>query len=332
MFITAIIFGLLALAAFIVSLKLRYTKEVRADRDDPDARGTVYSGFTKDVPDPGLNKVARCIAAGLAAVMLIFGFFSVTYTQGPGEAKVLKTMTGAVVGEDTTAGLSFKAPWVSTVSFDVTNNLVAFVGDGSTSYNGQKANGPQITFTDKDGATADFDVAVTYSLKPDAVAEIYTKYRNQDNFASKLVEQDVRSVAREVPAKFGTLELLTNRDKLATQLRESLLEKWEGKGIIVDQVSPQEIRYSPEVKARFDGAQGARVDNEKAKAELETATINAKQKVVQAEAEAEANRKLAESLTEPILRQRYIDALSKSKFIVVPEGGNNIINLPAGDK
>lgn len=330
MFILTIITAVIAVAGFLLAWKLKFTKEVDARSDDDGARGNSYRGYVKDVPDPSLNKLARLISAGVALLTVILLAFTVAYTQGPGEAKVLKTMTGAVVGEDTTAGLSFKAPWVSTVSFDTTNNLVAFVGDGSTSYNGQKANGPQITFTDKDGATADFDVAVTYSLQPDAVAEIYTKYRNQENFVSKLVEQDVRSVSREVPAKFGTLELLTNRDKLSAQLRDALVAKWEGKGIIVDQVSPQEIRYSDDVKKRFDGAQGARVDNEKAKAELETATINAQQKVVQAEAEADANRKLAASLTEPILRQRYIDALSKSQFIVVPDGGNNIINLPAG--
>lgn len=315
MFIFAIILGLAAITLLVLSLRLKFTNEGYRGERTPNTRP---------------NTIMRFVAAGGAALAMILTFVSCTYIQNAGEAKVLRDWTGNIVGQDTTTGLAFKSPFVSTVDFDITNNLVAFVADGSTSYNGQRANGPQITFTDKDGATANLDLAVTYSIQPDAVTGIFTKYQNQENFRSRLVEQDIRSVARSVPTQFGTLELLTNRDKLGAELLTALNKKWEGKGIIVDQVSPQEIRYSDDVKNRFSQAQSARIDNEKAKAELETAKINAQQKIVQAEAEAQANRKLAASLTEPILRQRYIDALSKAQFMVVPDGGSSIINLPPG--
>lgn len=328
MFVFAIILALAAATALIFSFKAKFTQTVEAGADEEGAFGSRYNGYKKKVPDTKPNLIARLIAGGLALVVALLTFFSMSYTQQAGEAKVLKDWTGNIVGQDTSTGLSFKSPFVDSVDFDITNNLVAFVGNGETSYNGQKANGPQITFTDKDGATANIDVAVTYSINPDAVTGIFTKYQNQDNLRAKLVEQDVRSVVRTVPAEFGTLELLTNRDKLGARIQASLEEKWKGKGIIVDQVSPQEIRYSDDVKNRFGAAQSARIDNEKAKAELETATINAQQKIVQADAEAQANQKLAASLTEPILRQRYIDALSKAQFMVVPEGSNNMINVP----
>jgi regulator of protease activity HflC (stomatin/prohibitin superfamily) len=309
MFILAIILGIAAVVLTVLGFKLKFTEYGRQNKTP--------------------NVVMRGIAGLLALLTALFMFLSMSYTQQAGEAKVLKDWTGNVVGQDTTTGLALKSPFVDTVDFDITNNLVAFIGNGESSYNGQKANGPQITFTDKDGATGNLDVAITYSIQPDAVTGIFTKYQNQDNFKSRLIEQDVRSVTRTVPSEFGTLELLTNRDKLAASLIAALNEKWAGKGIIVDSVAPQEIRYDKSVTDRYSQAQAARIDNDKAKAELETATINAQQKIVQAEAEAQANSKLAASLTEPILRQRYIDALSKSQFIVVPDGGNNMINLPA---
>jgi regulator of protease activity HflC (stomatin/prohibitin superfamily) len=312
MFIFAILTGIIAVAALIFGLRAKFTER--------------QYGETVVVKTP--NVIAKCIAGALALLTAGLLWGSMSYTQQAGEAKVLKDWTGTVVDDSTTTGLHFKSPLVSTIDFDITNNTVAFISDGSKSFNGQQANGPQITFTDKDGATGNIDVVVTYSIQPDAVRGIFTKYTNQENFLKKLIEQDVRSVTREVPAKYGTLSLLTSREKLSVDLVAALNKKWAGKGIIVDQVSPQEIRYSDNVKKRFDDAQSARIDNEKAKAELQTASINAKQKIVVAEAEAEANRKLAASLTAPILQQRYIDALAKSQFMVVPDGGGSIINIP----
>lgn len=309
MFITGIIFGILAVIALVVGIKLK-----------------VDDGYGRPTKVP--NLIAKIASGILVFLMGLFMFFGSTFTQQAGEAKVLKDWTGNVVGEETGTGLKFKPFYVDTVDFDITNNLVAYVGNGETSYNGQKADGPQITFTDKDGATANLDITVTYSIQQDSVQEIFTKYTSQENFKQKLIQQDVRSVTREVPSKFGTLELLNNRDKLGKQVQDALVAKWQGKGIIVDQVSLQEIRYDDKVKGQFSAAQTARIANEQAKAELETAKINAQQKVVQAEAEASANAKLAASLTEPILRQRYIDALSKAQYMVVPDGSSPLIQVP----
>lgn len=310
MFIFGAILGFVAIALIVLSFKLK-----------------VSDGYGRDTKVP--NVIARVVAGVLAALMALFMFLGSSYTQQAGEAKVLKDWTGNVIGEpDTTTGLSFKPFYVDTVDFDITNNLVAYVGNGETTYNGQKADGPQITFTDKDGATANLDITVTYSLQPDATKDIFVKYQNQDNFKAKVITQDIRSVTREVPSKFTTLELLNNRDKLGKGIEDALEAKWKGKGIIVDNVSLQEVRYDEKVKNQFSAAQTARIANEQAKAELETAKINAQQKVVQAEAEANANAKLAASLTEPILRQRYIDALSKAQYMVVPDGSSPLITVP----
>jgi regulator of protease activity HflC (stomatin/prohibitin superfamily) len=78
-----------------------------------------------------------------------------------------------------------------------------------------------------------------------------------------------------------------------------------------ESVSLQEIRYSDDVKKRFDDAQNARTEVEKAKAELEATKVSAEQQVVKAQAEADANRILAASLTDPVLRSKYLDTLSK---------------------
>jgi regulator of protease activity HflC (stomatin/prohibitin superfamily) len=281
------------------------------------------------------TKLASRVVTGVAALLFVFGlsalFGSTFYTQDVGEAKVLKDWTGNIVGEDVTPGADFKAPWVDVVDFDIRNQIAAYVGDGYNDYNGSVPNGPQITVQDKEGVTANLDIVVIYSIKPDSVTEIYAQYLNQENFRARLIEQDIRSVVRNVPAKYGTLELLNGREQASNDIKGALERRWQSAGVIVESVSLQEIRYSDEVKARFDAAQAARIEVEKAKAELEATQVSAQQKVVQAQAEADANAILNSSLTDRILQQRYLDTLKElaasGNLVVVPEGFNGLVNV-----
>ncbi len=312
MFIIAIILAIAAIIAFVIARRVR-----RGAPEGTSARlpGTVIFGV-----------------AGLLTLFALLALFGSTfYTQDVGEAKVLKDWTGNIVGEDVTAGADFKAPWVDVVDFDIRNQIAAYVGDGLSDYNGSTPNGPQITVQDREGVTANLDIVVIYSINPDSVTEIYSQYLNQENFRARLIEQDIRSVVRNVPAKYGTLELLNGREKASNDIKDALADRWKSAGVIVESVSLQEIRYSDEVKARFDAAQAARIEVEKAKAELEATQVSAQQKVVQAQAEADANAILNSSLTSNILQQRYLDTLSDlaaaGNLVVVPDGFNGLVNV-----
>ena len=281
------------------------------------------------------NRLTPTIITGVGGALVLFSlgalFASTFYTQDVGEAKVLKDWTGNIVGEDITPGADFKAPWVDVVDFDIRNQIAAYVGDGYTDYNGSTPNGPQITVQDREGVTANLDIVVIYSIDPDSVTEIYSEYLNQENFRARLIEQDIRSVVRNVPAQYTTLELLNSREKANEDIKKSLETRWESQGVVVESVSLQEIRYSDEVKARFDAAQAARIEVEKAKAELEATQVSAQQKVVQAQAEADANAILNGSLTDNILQQRYLDTLKElaaaGNLVVVPDGFSGLVNV-----
>src|SRR5690606_2123060 len=96
-------------------------------------------------------------------------------------------------------------------------------------------------------------------------------------------------------------------------------------------VSLQEVRYSEEVRASFDQAQQARIGVERAEADLAAAEVAAQRRVAEATAQAEANRILTQSLSEPVLQQRYLDTLSElaaaGNLVVVPEGFNGLVNV-----
>lgn len=305
MIFTAIISGIAAVIAFIAGRK------------------KTSSALTK--------AVSRGLGAVLALVTAATIFFSMFYTQDVGQARVLRDWTGNIVGQDITPGADFKAPWVDTVDFDIRNQIAAYVGDGSVAYSGEAASGPQITVQDKEGVSADLDIVVIYSIRPDAVTDVYSQYLNQENFRARLIEQDIRSIVRNVPAKYNTIEVLTKRAEVAEDIRTALADRWEDKGVIVDSVSLQEVRYSPEVRQNFDSAQQARIAVDRAQAELEKAEVDAQQGIVRATAEAEANRILSASLDDRILQQRYLDTLKsvgeKGNTIIVPEGFNGMVNV-----
>lgn len=334
MFILSLILLIAALVVFFVMRS--YNKDVHRIEDllanTPESDNYRRKELKNEGHSSALAVFITLIVAGVLALgFAITLFFSMFYTQDVGEAKVLKDWTGNIVGKDVTAGPDFKAPWVDTIDYDIRNQLAAFIGNGRDSYNGQTPNGPQITIQDKDGVTSNMDLTVVYSIKPGSVIETYNDYPTQADFVTRLIEQDIRSISRDVPAKFTTLELLTDRAEVRKDIQEALEKSWEKRGVIVESVAVQEIRPPKSVKESFANAQSARIEVEKAAAELEKAKVDAQQKVAQATAEAEANSILNASLTDTVLKQRYLDTLGKlaaeGNVVIVPEGFNGLVNV-----
>jgi len=277
------------------------------------------------------------IFGGAAAGILGFIFlaFSTYYTVDPGESKVLKDWTGVINPEAvSTPGAHWKEPWVDVIDFDVRNQIAAFMNDGKGSYNDAPLNGPQITFTDKDGVTGNMDIVVLYSVKPDSVVSLVNDYTTQDDFRIKVIEQDIRSVPRDIPGKYTTIQMLTQRAEVAADIRKALISEWAEKGVVIEDVSLQEIRYSDAVKQRFEDAQNAQTAILTAEADAKAAKARADGEaavaITKATGEAEANRLLTASLTPEILQQRYLDVLAGANLIVVPQGFTALGQIPAG--
>ena len=265
----------------------------------------------------------------LIAVFLVLLAPQTFYTQDIGESKVQVSWTGELVGQSTTPGVHLKAPWVSALTFDVRNNLVAYVGTGDVNYSGNATTGPQITFQDAEGVTGNMDLTVRYSLQPDAVLNLYSEYQTQEAFVSKVVSETVRSEARKATSSRTTIQVYSERAALNTEILLALEEKLSPLGVNIEDVAVQEIRYSADVVARFDEAQAARIAVDKAEAEQAAAIVQAETKVIEAQGQADANAILEQSLSPEVLTQKYIDALRESgQVYIVPEGSTPFITVP----
>lgn len=267
------------------------------------------------------EKAGAILTAIISLVLaLVFFGFSMSYTNDEGQAKVLRSWTGEVQGEVTTPGFGLKAPWQSALTYDIRNQQVIFASSKGEPTG--DANGPQVTIQDKEGVSANIDISVRYSIKPDAVVDVYKRYGTQENFISKFIQNDIRAGVRTIPAEYGTIQLLNSRAEVEQKITSYLEERWQKHGVQVETVSLQEIRYPEDVQARFAEAQNARTEVEKANAELEANRIK-----------AESNEVLAKSLTGENLEQLKYETLreigKQGNLIIVPEDFAGMVSLPA---
>lgn len=272
------------------------------------------------------------IAAGAmlaAACVATAGCTPGFYSQDVGEVVVLKGMGGEVVGSTSEPGFHGAGLFDDAITYSTRNNIVSFIGDGTEDYSGGSATGPKVSCNDASGTAFEVDVQVNYSLDPGYAERLYTDYGTQESHAQYVVAVDVRSVTREVAGKMQTLALLTDRGSFTKALKEALAAKWEGKGIVIEQVSVQEVRYPESITARYAEAQASEISKAKALNEQEAAKVEAETRVIEAQGVADANRVLAESLSEEVLRQNYIDALrevgASGNLVVVPDGSQPVV-------
>ena len=277
------------------------------------------------------------------AATLGLGGWSMIYPQSVGQASVIVNMSGTIAQANDKPGLGFKAPWQSRSTWDLFSRPVNYAGkkDAPPSYTNGEVQGQQVTSSVRGGAQVDFDFSAVYSVSGPSVKELYEKYRSQERFAAQVVEPSILSVVRAVPPIYSPVEFRGDKrgeaqDVMLTRLNERL----EPYGVKVTMVNLQNISFSEDVEASIKQVEVAQQNEAKAQAELRAKEVSAKAQIVEAEAkaqatvemargQAEANRMLAESLTEPLLRNAWIEAIKESgNAIVVPDGSTPFVQVP----
>lgn len=275
-------------------------------------------------------KVSIGIPIGLFVISVILIGAECIYTQDVGEAVVLRNFGGSLAGYTTEAGIKFKAPWQDALDWDIRNRLINFYRDADYAYDNGSYNGATVTINDSSGTKADCDVQVIYSINPDAVENLYADYGTQEAYVASYVSNDVRQTTRDCAGQFSTIQLLTDKESFAKSIQDTLTQRWADSGVVVESVSVQDIRYDQSITDAYAQAQAAQVEQQRAQNEQSTAKIEAETKKIEAQGTADSNQILAESLTDEVLKQHYIDAINNSDTVyVVPEGSQPIISTSA---
>lgn len=262
------------------------------------------------------RKFLPFIILGVIALFIMFGLSSsIFYKIEAQERAVIFYPFGKGLDRDNTIGpgTHFKAPWNDVIVYEV--------AEISTEEN--------MDINDKNGLPIHVEVTVRYTPMPDRIGYIHEKFNNQ--YATRLVIPEVRSVSRQVMAKYTAEEIYsTKRAEVELAIKtetEKILQAnfVETKAVLIRSIKlPEQIRIAIESKLQQQQealAYQYRLDKEKSEAE---------RKRIAAEGEAKANNIVNSSLTDKLLKMRGIEAtleLSKSpnsKIIVVGSGQDGL--------
>lgn len=316
--IVAVVLVLVAVAVLVALTK--YNSTVREHNADVEKRG--WGDREREI-----SPVWSLVPLALAAVAFGLGCF---YAQDIGEAVVIRNFGGSLAGHTTEAGFHTKLPWQDVTSWDIRNRLINLYRENEYKYDNGSYDGATVTVNDQSGTKADVDVQVIYSIDADSVEQLYAEYGTQEAYVSNYVSNDVRQTVRDCAGGFSTIQLLTDRDGYAKSIQDALAERWEGKGVIVESVQVQDVRYAQSITDAYANAQTAEIEKQRALNAQETAKVEAETKKIEAQGEAEANKVLTESLTPEVLQQLYYETLksvgSSGNLVLLPEGSTPIVN------
>lgn len=186
------------------------------------------------------------------------------------------------------------------------------------------------TINDSSGTSATIDIQVNYSLDPEAAERLYADYGTQENFVKSICAVDIRAIPREVSGRFDTISILTTRGDFTSAVQEALTDKWKDYGLVVEQVSIQNVVYPQSIIDKYSEATAAEVAKATAENNQKVAEVEAQTKVTTAKGEAEANAILEKSLTDKVIQKQYVETLKSigenGNLVVVPEGSSPIVS------
>lgn len=145
-----------------------------------------------------------------------------------------------------------------------------------------------------------------------------------------------------ITAKYSAEDLVSERTNLASAIEEELTSKLALFNVELVSTSIEDMDFTDAFTNAVEEKQVAQQNKLRAETEAERLKIEAEAeaevkrieaqaeadaKLIQAEAEAEANRKVAESLTEEILRNKMLDTWN-GELPLVTDGSGSLINIP----
>jgi len=278
-------------------------------------------------PRPKNLKTKQIIA--IVVVLLILaaaGAVVACITTIPTGHTGVVTTFGSVEDYTFDAGVHFKLPWQKVVMMDnriqkQTVNLSCFSSDIQ-----------EVTMV----------FTVNYQINK-ANAQVIYKTIGIDYYNTVIVPC-INESTKVVTAKYSAEDLVSERTNLAYEIETELSEKLELYNVEVVSTSIEDMDFTDAFTNAVEEKQVAQQNKLRAETEAETLKIEAEAaaevkrieaqaqadaKLIEAEAEAEANRKVAESITDNILYNKFIDSWN-GELPMVSGSDGNLINIPIG--
>ena len=244
------------------------------------------------------------IITGILAVILLFS--SVT-TIKSGEVGI-RVRFGKVVNRQTSEGINFKMPIIEKI--EKMNVRV------------QKVE-VQTASSSKDLQEVEMSLAVNYQIDKDKARSLYKTVGT--GYDEVILEPAIQESIKAVTSKYTAEELITNRSEVSEKCQEELNKKVSKYGLKVNDFNITNFNFSEEFNKAIEEKQVAEQKVLTAKQELEKERIEAEKKIVKAEAEKQANELKQQSLTDNIIKEKFIEKWNGELPKV--SGSNNIMDV-----
>lgn len=270
----------------------------------------------------------------LALVFLIFaGLFvliSAAYRQDTGEAVVIKSFSGKVLGQaDTSAGLGWTAPWNKVIKYDIRNQKIEM-------FTVRNPNTGEVTKEGNDGAVIDaplqgssnayMSITVGYDIVPDKVVDLHNQYKNEANLLDRALRPAVRNEAREATATFPPFQIKERRAELTRSILQRLSARWEPLGITVVSVDIGSLTLDPKTEEALQKVNQNQADVESARHALDKSRVDAERTKTDAAAQADADQITRCGATRTT-ETREVAGKPEQVTVIVPKTGAECENL-----
>ena len=249
------------------------------------------------------KKVIGLFFSGLFLLLLIFSSFTIIPSGEVG----IRIRFGKVVGI-VQEGIHMKIPMIERVQ--------------KMNIRVQKTE-VQTSSSSRDLQEVDMNLAVNYQINRKEAKDLYKTVGS--GYEEIILEPAIEESIKAVTSKYTAEELITNRSEVSGKCMEELSKKVEKYGLVVSDFNITNFSFSEEFEKAIEEKQVAEQKVLTAKQELEKEKIEAEKKIVKAEAEKTANELKQQSLTEAIIREKFIEKWNGELPTVM--NGENILDV-----
>merc|ERR1712012_1351281 len=223
-----------------------------------------------------------------------------------------------VVGE----GTHFMIPWVQRpIIYDI---------------RARPKNVPSITGS-KDLQNVNITLRILFRPIPDSLPNIYTTLGV--DYEDRVLPSITNEVAKAVVAQFDAGELITQREMVSARVNQSLTQRANQFGLILDDISITHLTFGREFTQAVELKQVAQQEAEKARFLVEKAERIKQANIINAEGDTQAAELLAKALGnagEGLVELRRIetaediskDMAAARNIVYLPEGQQTLLSLP----
>lgn len=272
------------------------------------------------------KKVKIAIVCGIMALILMIVALCSICKIPTGHTGVI-TSFGKVENYTYDAGIHLKAPWKKVIKMD----------------NRVQKQSVELQCFSSDIQEVKIVYTINYQINKDNVMTIYRTIGKE--YYDIAVVPNITESVKVVTARYTAEKLVGTRDELALAIEKDLAERLREFNIELVSTSIEDMDFTDAYTNAVEAKQVAQQNKLKAETEAEQKVIEAKanaevdrikaegkadaQKIA-AEAEAEANKKIAASLDENVLKNKWYEKWN-GEYPQVISGGGTMIEFPMGD-